>query len=111
MQNFLMFTKLLLNRTEHLEPSLRNSSFSFLKHNQKSVADSNFHLSRQTSVSPWHADGAQSEGQRDIFRPVWQDGGQGRPITDGVSSPAAMSDNTSSHRKSCVFTLDHSAEK
>lgn len=43
MQKFLMFTKHLISRTEHLEPSLRNSSFIFLKHNQNSVADSNFH--------------------------------------------------------------------
>lgn len=43
MQQFLMFTKDLISRTEHLEPSLRNSSFIVLKHNQNSVADSNFH--------------------------------------------------------------------
>lgn len=39
-----MFTKHLISRTEHLEPSLRNSSFILFEHNLNSVADWNYNL-------------------------------------------------------------------
>lgn len=64
----------------------------------------------RTSVSPGHANGTQSERQWDILRPVGHDGREPGPVADGVGPPATTSDNTASHRKGWVFTLDYSAK-
>lgn len=65
----------------------------------------------RTSVSPGHANGTQSERQWDILRPIGHDGREPGSIADSVGPPATTSDNTASHRKGWVFTLDYSAKK
>lgn len=64
-----------------------------------------------TSVLPWHADGTQSQRQRDVLRPVGNEGNEVRCATDCVGSPAATTNHMASHGKCWVIALDHSAEK
>lgn len=69
------------------------------------------HRGNPTSVLPWHADATQSQGQRDVLRPVRHDKNEVGPITDHVGSPATWTNNMASHRKCWVITLNHPTEK